>query len=65
MGQDDGLLIVPAKIRFDGTSNVQKVPQMYIPQRSAETSENLEESWYHILTGITDKSETACQILNR
>ena len=33
-----------------------------IPQRFAETSENWEASWYHILTGRTNKSETARQI---
>ena len=35
-----------------------------IPQKFAETSKNWEASWYHILTGIINMSETARQIMN-
>ena len=35
-----------------------------IPQRFAETFENWEALWYHILTGSTNRSETALWIMN-
>ena len=57
--EQDGLLIAPVKIRFDETylPICSKCFRYNITQQFAETSENWEASWYHILTGGITKQD--------
>ena len=54
----DGLLIVPVKIRFDKTYAFAGGSANVFATRFEECFENLEVFWHQILTAKTDRSET-------
>ena len=56
--EQDGLHVVPVKIRFDKTYQFAAGSANVSFTRFAERSENLEFFWHQILTGKTDRSET-------
>ena len=56
--EQDGLHIVPVKIRFDKTYQFAAGSANVSATRFAERFENLEEFWHQILTAKNDRSET-------
>ena len=59
----DCLVIVPVKIRFDETSNLQQVQQTFLLQGLQNVLKIPKVIWHQILTGKTDRSE-ACKSNN-
>ena len=55
--EQDGLVIVPAKIRFDEPINLQQVQQTFLLQGLQNVLKIPKVVWHQILKGRTDRSE--------